>query len=110
MKCGVSDSRNDSLFKRQPVYEMRSGDDTEGAIDELRLANNVRLRQPADLPLTNNVHGFVSCDCPRCTVNGSEPLTAQHALFHEAMIPAPECCLGKVLGDIDNSGPNRPIA
>jgi hypothetical protein len=35
-----------------------------------------------------------------------EPLTAQHALFHEAMIPAAECCLGKVLGDIDNSGPN----
>jgi hypothetical protein len=45
MKCGLIEGRNDSYFK------IRSGYDTERASDELRLANNVRLRQPTDLPL-----------------------------------------------------------
>jgi hypothetical protein len=46
MKCGLIEGRNDSYFK------IRSGYDTERASDELRLANNVRLRPGAiDLPV-----------------------------------------------------------
>jgi hypothetical protein len=45
--------------------------DSEGALDESDLANNVILGYPANLAFADDVHGFVSCNRVQRAINGS---------------------------------------
>jgi hypothetical protein len=59
---------------------------TECLGDELRLAENISLRQPSDLPLADDVHCFVPSDRTQGAFHRPEPLAGDHPLLHKAMV------------------------
>lgn len=61
---------------------LRLCNDAEDTFDEAHLTKNVGPRQPADLPLADDVHCFISCDRIQRTIYRSEPLTGDDSLLH----------------------------
>src|SRR3954451_7735578 len=63
-----------------------SGSDSESPLDEPDLADNVALRQPPDLPLSDDVHCLVTRDGVQCAVHGPEPLAGDDTLLHKTVV------------------------
>lgn len=58
----------------------------EDTLDEAHLTDSVDLREPADLPLADDIHCFVPRNRVQRTVDLAKPLTDDDPLLHVAMV------------------------
>jgi len=68
------------------VASEKSCSDSEHALYEADLSDNITLWQPAHLSFAGHVHGFVALDRSQCAIDGSEPKAGGGALLHESII------------------------
>jgi len=53
--------------ERPVVWEWKLRSDAKGGMNAPASTNHIALRQPPDLPLPDQMHGFVTIDRPQCS-------------------------------------------